>query len=381
MKLLFVTEYFPENKNLKFTGGVEARTYYIINNLAKKHEITVLCKKTSFFKQPKLVDGVKVIPCGFNSKTVEVSFISLFERMAFMIAAFLKGYNLNFDLVEGSNFVSFLPAFFIGKLKRKSVVSWWPDVLADSWFGYFGITGLFGQLIEKISLKLPWTKVIALSQATKKKLIKNGVKENKIDVVYGGVDIKKLTVSNLESIKKEKNIICISRLVKYKRVEDLILAFSKLEKKLPKFNLLIIGTGPEEKKLKYLVKAKKIDNKVEFRKNISRNKLYNLLKKAYIFCLPSVIEGFGLVTIEAAALGTPFIVTNIEVNKEVTKNGMGGIFFKKENFQDLENKIKILINNKDLYRQKQKQGLKLAKYYEWKKIASKTESVYLNILK
>ena len=179
---------------------------------------------------------------------------------------------------------------------------------------------------------------------------------------------------------KKKNIICISRLVKYKRVADLITAFSRLSKLYPKFTLTIIGQGPEEEKLKDLVKNLNLTHKISFFKNIPRDKLIRMLKQAHIFCLPSVVEGFGLATIEAASCQTPYIITDIKVNKEITDNAKGGLIFKRKNIEDLKEKLIILLKDKNLYQQKQKQGLILARKYDWQKIATQTEKIYLKTL-
>ena len=105
-----------------------------------------------------------------------------------------------------------------------------------------------------------------------------------------------------------------------------------------------------------------------------------MLKQAHIFCLPSVVEGFGLATIEAASCQTPYIITDIKVNKEITDNAKGGLIFKRKNIEDLKEKLIILLKDKNLYQQKQKQGLILARKYDWQKIATQTEKIYLKTL-
>lgn len=362
MKILFITEFFPSSKYLKFTGGIEARTYYLVKDLKKRHQVFIISRKA---KQSR----------------IEASFFSVFERIFFIFKVIIKGLNIDFDIVEGSNFTTYLPAFILSRIKNKPAVSWWPDVFKGRWISFFGITGLFGEIIERISLKLPWNQVIALSYSTKDKLIKNKIPEDKIEVVYGGIDLKSINSIKQKKNLKTKNILCISRLVKYKRIKDLINAFVKLQKQYPSLSLTIVGQGPEEKKLKDLVENLNLLNKINFLKNIPRNKLIRLLKQAYIFCLPSVVEGFGLVTIEAASCQTPYIITDIKVNKEITNNGQGGLFFKKRDKDDLKEKLAVLLKDKNLYKENQKQGLILAKKYQWQKIASQTEKVYSKTLK
>lgn len=376
MTILLVTEFFPSSPDLIFTGGVEVRTFYTAQALAKKEKVIVLCRKTKKLRKKKKLGNLLIYPCGLPAFNIEASFLSVFERAIFILAAILRGLTLRFDLVEGSNFVTYLPAYFLGFLKKRPVVACYHDVFKKEWIKNFSfLPGFFGSVLESIGLKLPWTKIVAVSKMTREKLKEEGIKEEKIKVIYGGVEFEKL--KNLKSKKFErKNIICISRLVKYKRVRDLVIAFSQLVKQNFDLSLLIIGQGPEERELKILVKEKGLSQKVKFLKNLERDKLLKLLKKSYLFCLPSVIEGFGLSTIEAAACQTPYVISDIKVNKEVTHNGKGGFLFKKKDVIDLKEKLKILLEDKDLYQEKQKQGLLLARTYDWSKIAKETRKVY-----
>ncbi|MBU1084882.1 hypothetical protein KKB06_00880, partial [Patescibacteria group bacterium] len=144
-KLLFLTEFFPQDKKLVFTGGVEARTYYL-SQIAKKD-----------FK-------VKVIYS--TSKKIAATPFSIFSRLSYMITSFFKAIKTDFDLIEGSNATTYIPAFLVGKFKRKPTIAWFPDVLGKDWFKFGFFVGLFGLTLEKVSLKLKWDQVIALSQST-----------------------------------------------------------------------------------------------------------------------------------------------------------------------------------------------------------------------
>ena len=99
------------------------------------------------------------------------------------------------------------------------------------------------------------------------------------------------------------------------------------------------------------------------------------------FCLPdlsppSEVEGFGISVIEAAAAGVPYVVSDIPVLKEVTRNGQGGLIAKVGDIAELSQKLEKLITDKKLYAEKSKQAIHLAKSYQWPQIARLTESVY-----
>jgi len=122
-------------------------------------------------------------------------------------------------------------------------------------------------------------------------------------------------------------------------------------------------------------------NKVNFLKNLKRGELIKQIKAAQVFCLPSSVEGFGIATIEAAAAGLPYIVSDIEIFKEVTKNGQGGLLFKLDDIEDLSKKLEKFISDKNFYKQKSDEARKLSLFYDWSKIADQTEAVYKNLVK
>lgn len=358
MKILLVTEFFPQNKKRIFTGGVEARTYYLWKYLKQNHSVEVISRPAT---------------------QVSVSFLSVFSRLIFIIEAIIKGISCNADIVEGSNFVSYIPAFIIAKIKKIPAVAWYPDVFIGSWIQKFGFVGIFGEITERISLALPWDHIIALSNQTKHKLIKAGINAKKISVVYAGIDKNEMV-----SIKIKKNnnptLICISRLVSYKRVGDLIKAFSIVRKKISNTNLIIIGTGPQEKKLKQFAKKLNLKN-ITWKKHVTRKNLLKHLKQSHLLCHPSIVEGFGLVTLEALTSGVPYINADITINREITHNGKGGLLFKPKNPGSLAKQIIMLLTNKQLYKKKIIEGKQLLSRYSWKKSAQETRIIYIACIK
>ena len=92
------------------------------------------------------------------------------------------------------------------------------------------------------------------------------------------------------------------------------------------------------------------------------------------------MEGFGLVTLEALAAGTPYINADIAINREITHHGQGGLLFRPQDPSDLADKALALLADKRLYRQKLATGKRLLAHYSWLKQASQTEAVYRSVL-
>ena len=84
----------------------------------------------------------------------------------------------------------------------------------------------------------------------------------------------------------------------------------------------------------------------------------------------------SITIIESMASGVPFICSDIPPHKEITQNGKGGIIFESKNHQELAKQIIELLTNKELYTQKQEEGLNLAKNYDWSNLAKEIEKEY-----
>ncbi len=163
--------------------------------------------------------------------------------------------------------------------------------------------------------------------------------------------LKKREGYNFVSPIKQKYLISIGRLTKQKNFELLINFFYKLSDKYSKFELVIIGEGEDELKLKNLAKKLAIEKKIHFlgyQKNI-----FKYLKDAECFILTSLWEDPGFVIVEAALSNIPIISSNCPNGPEeiIEKNGY---LFQNNNLENLLKKFDEFLNtNKDtIYKNK-----------------------------
>ncbi len=381
MKILLVTEFFPQGKDLRFSGGVEARTYFLAKYLTRKHDVHVICTRQKNSKPYEKISGVKVHRIGpiINYTSGAARVFDVLKFISFVAESIKVGAYLKPDIVDGGNFNAHLIAKQISIKNHIPVVFWYPDVFIGQWIKTSGaISGSAGWLLEKFNILRNADQFIAISHSTAQKLEKQNVDPKKISYVPCGIDPSEFKIKVTKS--KTKTILTISRLVSYKRVKDAILAFAILLKSHPDLNLTIIGSGPEKSKLAALAQNIKITNKINFYQNLPRKSLINKLKLAYVFCLPSAVEGFGITVLESAGAGVPFVISDIDVFKEITQNGKGGLLFKVGDALDLSTKLERLFLDKSLYRQKAQEAINLAKIYNWQDIASQTENIYKNLI-
>ena len=156
-----------------------------------------------------------------------------------------------------------------------------------------------------------------------KELIKKVYKRDCI-IIYPGIDKEKFYP--IAFSKKENYILTVSRLSKFKNVDILIKAYSKLKKS--NFRLKIVGNGEELNNLRKLCQKLKIDSQVDFLTEVSDNEIVSIYQKSKLFILCSKNEPFGIAPIEAMACGTPVIADNSGGPKETILNGKTGLLIK-----------------------------------------------------
>ncbi|MBS3172159.1 glycosyltransferase family 4 protein [Candidatus Woesearchaeota archaeon] len=370
MKIIYISEYFPYSENENISGGVENRCYNIAKRLAKNNNITVITSWKKGQARKQVLNNINVIRVGPNHEYSNEK--NIISRLRFTIAAYNTAKRLKADITEGYNFITYLPVYYAAKKNHSKKIITYHEIWIGDWIKNKGIiTGILGEIWERKTLSLKWDKIISVSNFTADKISKY---QKRIKVIPNGIDLKQY---NIKSKKYENpTIITVSRLTKFKRIKDIIYAIYLIKKETPNIKLIIAGKGDEINNLKYLTKKLKLENNVEFTGFIDNEKLKVLLKKSHIFCSASVLEGFGIVILEAMASGLPYVCSDIQAFKEVTNNGKGGFIFKKKNHIDLANKIKILIKNKKIYNQKTKEAKEIVNKYDWNKISEEIIKLY-----
>jgi len=374
MRILLLTEFFPDFDKRAFTGGVEARIFYTALFLSKNHQVFVIARRKKSQEKREIRQNLTIIRVGSETEDSLATFPSVLDRLIFTILAFWQGVKLKIDLVEGSNYVAFIPAFLIGIFKKIPKIAWYPDTLIGKWRKYFGLVGFFGEIGERVFVKLGWDKIITISPAVKERLVNYGVRQEKIKVVFCGVDRK---VFKPLKKYKTKTLCVVSRLLPYKRAEDAIKALACVNKKT-KTAFKIIGSGPGKENLIFLARRLKILKRVKFYESIDQKRLAQILGRSHILVHPSVVEGFGIVILEAAGSGTPFIAASIPTSKMLAEKLRSGLLFKKKNAKELAEKILELFENKKLYEKLRKNGIENAKKFSWEKLGRETEKVFFS---
>lgn len=370
MNYLLLTEYFPESEQAELTGGVESRCFHIVKELAKNKDnsITVLCSYQPGQQRISYVFGVKIIRCGPTMPYSSNG--NIIKRFLFSYTLYSNGKKLtNINAVEGASFITYPPAYFIGRKVKAKKIATWHETWVGEWIKNKGwLTGIFGEVWERLSLKLKWDKIIAVSEFTKNKLIETGIPKDKIKVIPNGLNLDYL--SEIKAKKEKIPTVCyFGRLNWQKNLGVLIKAIAEVKKEMPNIQCKIIGSGPALEELKKIALQLKLEKEVHFFSQVKNyGQLLTEAKMSHIFVHPSTLEGFGITVIEAMALELPYIISDIKPFIEITHNGKGGEIFPQNNSEELAKKIILLFKNKKMYLSKVQEEKILVQEYDWKNI-------------
>jgi len=181
-------------------------------------------------------------------------------------------------------------------------------------------------------------------------------------VIPNGIDLVEFN-PEVPKIKKyldgKINILFLGRIEERKGLIYLLRALKILNKKHNNLRLIIVGEGPLKGKCQKWVKKNKLEN-VVFEKEVNQKEIPSYYKTADIYCSPAIYgESFGIVLIEAMAVGTTVVAFANKGYAGVLKNTKGGEFLARpKDYRTLTKKLEILINNPELRKEMGKWGIK-----------------------
>lgn len=228
---------------------------------------------------------------------------------------------------------------------------------------YQGTEGKLRKLLmtmEKIACSCA-THVISVSKGVADIMVADGLckKEKMIVVGYGsagGVDMEKFNPDKVErDVRKELGIpedafvfAFVGRIVGDKGVNELVGAFNRIKEKEHNVHLLLVGPKESVQDPINEKTASTIENNHSIHAVGMQQDVRPYLKATNAFMLPSYREGFGMVLIEAGAMGLPCITTNITGCNEIIIPGENGAIVEPRDEEALYKEMKKWVENPDI---------------------------------
>ena len=191
---------------------------------------------------------------------------------------------------------------------------------------WYGCQSMARRRIERVVLKRA-SRVVVLSEFMRRRMaVCHRVPDECVRVIPGGVDVERFCpVSDRRPVRaalglEETDFVLftVRNLVPRMGLDTLLRAMARVRQAIPHVQLLIGGSGPLRPELEALAKTLNLEGCVRFLGFVPEDALPGYYRAADMFVLPTAqLEGFGLVTIEALASGTPVLGTPVGATDEI----------------------------------------------------------------
>ncbi len=354
-------------------GGIEYHVDELSRGMARLgHEVDVYVRDWYTKKNMKNYESVKLIHVPtIKSKHLDASIHSMLST----IVALFRKYDVIHYHGIGPAFFSFIP-----KILGKHIVTTVHrlDWQTEKW-GKWAKTCL--KLGEFISVRIP-DKTIVVSEDLKDYFLDKYKKSTRL--VRHGIEIpvKRRPAQIRKTYNLEENgyILFMGRLSPEKRVELLISAYKNLKKSLRKRNIKLVIAGGTNSTDGYIHNVKELsgdDEDILFPGYVTGIIKEELLSNALLFVLPSYLEGFPIVLLEAMSYGLCCLASDISPHREAIKPGSTGLLFDSNRTSDLERKLEFLINNPEIIAEiRQKSREEMGQRPKWDDVVKDVLMIY-----
>lgn len=263
-------------------------------------------------------------------------------------------------------------------------------------YGYRDTTYYFTLLSKYVMAKMTCrraTKIVAISKFTAEGIINGyGISPDKITVIPNAVDTTRFNPSvNGHDIRERWNlnsyplVVFVGRLVQNKGLNYLIEAFPNVLRDIPDAKLIIVGERQKSEligegikdELLFMSKKLNLENSIRFVGKASAEDLPKIYAAADLVVLPSLIEGLGIVLLEAMATEKPCVATTVGGIPEVVINDETGILVPKADSSALCKAICTILKDRSIARRFGRAGRRrVENKFTWDIVAKKTADLY-----
>jgi glycosyltransferase involved in cell wall biosynthesis len=224
------------------------------------------------------------------------------------------------------------------------------------------ILARFGEMVEFTVAPLVYrhSRIVTLSSSSKREIVEMlGLPERNISVVSPGVDPR---FSPGGARSPHPLVVAAGRLVPVKRFEMLIDMLIELRDRHPGLQAVIVGEGYERPALEARVRAAGAAGWLTLPGHISDADLLALYRRAWVLASTSLREGWGMTVTEAAACGTPAVVSRIAGHLDAVDHGVSGFLAEGPELAAL---LDLVLRDQAIRRKLGEGALELASRFTW----------------
>tara|TARA_A100001011_G_C14307221_1_gene843702 strand:- start:1080 stop:2228 length:1149 start_codon:yes stop_codon:yes gene_type:complete len=353
------------------SGGLNVYVQQISKHLSQDHNVTVVtAEKAESFKNQNLeFRSLNLFDADIPTDDKEVYLIEFNKRLEEVFD--LK----KFDIIHSHYWMSGLIAKDISK--KYNI----PYIFTSHSLGVF-LDGYNKERADCEKLVMSDSQFVTASTNYENNLISDSyqIDKKKIKLINPGIDSELFSPD--PSIKRENIFMSIGRIQEQKGQLETLLFLNYFKKIENNFKCYIVG-GPSGSSGKdYLLELKEsvqeldLESHVEFLGNLPQINIRDLLNRSKLLIHTSRYETFGLVAIEANAMGVPVFTTNNGSMKEIITNKENGYLAEDIKDKNANTLIKNLTNNNQYFEEVMTICMQKSKDYSWENTVNSLLKLY-----
>lgn len=292
-------------------GGAERWFRLLADNLiAAGHQVTYLTSQHWPDQLVPKIPGVDIRPI-FRPPTSHYAgarrSVAPVAGFGLAVAAFLARHGRRFDVVHTT---AMAPAAAHACLSASRfgdfvvAVDWWELWQSAGWRAYLGDAP--GRLAARAEARLARSRHLPVVYSQLHAARLRALRGRDDALLLRGV-LPPATVRPTQPAEPPY-VLLVNRLIPEKQTAAIVPAVALARQRVPNLHVIVVGTGPDEPELRALARAMCPDGAISFVGNVDDDELHRLMQGALCVSLLSRREGYGLVTAEALAFGTPALV-------------------------------------------------------------------------
>jgi len=278
----------------------------------------------------------------------------------------------NADVIHAHGYKADLYSYFALRQSAIPLVS-----TCHTWYDNDLTVYLYG-MADRFVLR-SYAAVVAVSEEVRQRLLKAGVRKEKIHLVQNGIDLRPFdnappSLREISSQDRSPIVGLVGRLATEKGVDIFLRAAARVLVELPSTKFVVVGDGPDREQLELLI------DELQIRKNVSmlgrRDDMPSVYASLDIMVSASRREGLPIAILEGMASSLPILATAVGAVPAIILNGSTGVLVPAEDVEALASEIVKLLTNPT---QRQQFGAAAKKLIEEEFSAQRMTADYLHV--
>ena len=358
-------------------GGAEIHTHEMLKRLDKKkfNAIHFSPSYDGCLKREK-IDGVTYIRKG-----------GVFSVIFWAWLYYKRNKNRIDFVIDQCNTHRFFTKFWVEKSKRIFYIHQLTREIWDIQMRF--PLNKIGKVMESFMLKLNKNDyTITVSESTKTDLIDLGFNPEKIFIVPNGMNCEFKPYEALKKEDKSNSFIYVGRYAHYKGIDSAIEALGQVKKEYKNTSLWVGGKKDEQYIKNNLIPicekygltyGEDEDKDVVFWGFVSEEKKFELQEKARALIFPSIREGWGIIVIEAASMGTPSIVYDSPGCRDAVNYGKAGYLCSRNTVQEIAECMKKTFIDKEEYEKIRENAYNFSTQFNWENTGKAINNLFVKL--